>query len=60
MRIFGGHSGHTVQDGVSSLVTAFDRRLRLCLHWMGYAEIRLGLDPLWYGSTLFTRDRFKT
>ena len=26
----------------------------------GYVKIRLGSDPLWYGSTLLTPDRFET
>ena len=34
--------------------------LCLRLHGIGYVAIRLGLDPLWYGSTLFTRDWFET
>ena len=29
-----------------------------CLHWIGYIQICLGLDPPWYGSTLFTQDWF--
>ena len=32
--------------------------LRLRLQGIGYVQIRLGSDPLWYGSILFTRDRF--
>ena len=35
-------------------------KLRLRLHGIGYVQIRLGSDPLWYGFTLFTRDRFET
>ena len=35
-------------------------RVRLRLHGIGYVQIRLGSDPLWTGSTLFTRDRFET
>ena len=31
----------------------------LRLHGIGYVQIRLGSDPLWYGSILFTRDRFE-
>ena len=31
--------------------------LRLRLHGIGYVQIRLGSDLLWYGSTLFTRDQ---
>ena len=31
--------------------------LRLRLHGIGYAQIRLGSDPLWDESTLFTQDR---
>ena len=34
-----------------------DKRYRLRLHGIGYVQICLGSDPLWYGSTLFTRDR---
>ena len=33
--------------------------LRLRLHGIGYIQIRLGSDSLWYGSTVFTRDRFE-
>ena len=33
---------------------------RLRLHGIGYVQIPLESDPLWYGSTLFTRDRFET
>ena len=38
------------------VITLFRPRL----HGIGYVQIRLGSDPLWYGSTLFTRDRFET
>ena len=34
--------------------------LRLRLHGIGYVQISLGSGPLWYGSTLFTRDWFET
>ena len=33
---------------------------KLRLHGIGYIQIHLGSDPLWYGSTLFTWDWFKT
>ena len=35
-------------------------KLRLCLQEIGYVQIRLGSDPLRYGSTLLTRGRFET
>ena len=34
--------------------------LRLRLHGIGCVQIRLESGPLWYGPTLFTRDRFET
>ena len=33
---------------------------RLRLHVIVYGQVHLGSDPLWYGSTLFTRVRFET
>ena len=35
-------------------------RYRLRLHGIGYIQIRLESDPLWYGSTVFTQVRFET
>ena len=51
-----------VNKNTQVLVLAwFDgQRIRLLLHGIAYLQIRLGSDPLWYRSTLFTRDRFET
>ena len=40
----------------NSILGKVDRKLRLRLHGIGYVQIRLESDPIWYGSTLFTPD----
>ena len=40
--------------------TFHTKLLRLRSQGIGYAQICLGSDPLWYRSTLFTRKRFET
>ena len=42
------------------MLYSFGRGLRLRLHGIGYVQIRLRSRPLWYRSTLLTRDCFET
>ena len=56
-----GHSTETsLLNTTNSWIINMDKGyFRLRLHGTRYVQIRLGSDPLWYESTLFTRDWFE-
>ena len=49
--------------GYNTMLEKSSRRnttVSMFTHWIGYIQICLGLDPPWYGSTLFTQDWLET